>query len=199
MISVKKVGAVAAAIGVALGLGACSAKPGVALEVNGRTYTESQVDRALVEYNALIEGTDRDFNKTDFVWVLAGADATLAYGEQVGVTITDEQALQALSQQTGEEFLALGGDYSPTFLHVIKWNLVASALRQTGVDQEAYQQLRDSLQVDVNPRYGSGAFDRTTGHYARPSFGDARTVEELLAGSGQTDGAGETDGQSDAE
>ncbi|WP_022867630.1 hypothetical protein [Schaalia vaccimaxillae] len=174
MFSVKKVGVVAAAAVVALGLGACSAKPGIALEVNGRTYTEADVDQAMLQYNSLIEGTENDLSKTDIVWMLANADAPIQYAEKAGLTVSDEDVQAALEANATEELAAFDGNYSSTFLHLIKWNLVASAVTRSNLDMDAFQQIQAQQQIEVNPRYGEGMIDPQTRHYVLATFGDAK-------------------------
>ena len=139
------------------GLGACSAQPGVALQVGDTTYSEADVTQAVDQYDQMF---GQDPGRSDFVAALANAHHILEMGTDHGIVVddatVDTQIEAAKEQQTITD---VPDHINHALMDLLRMQLTVSELQAKVSDT---QQLSDELaqkqaQADlhVNPRYGT--------------------------------------------
>ena len=133
-------------------LAACSAQPGVALNIDGTTYTEDEVSEAAQQLSQI---SGQQFPTAGVVYVLAQGEAVREVANQDGVEFSDEDARNALASANAA---AVG---------VVRINQLL-VLLQGKVDQQVLAQEMAEVQkgkdIELNPRYG--ALDENNAVYA---------------------------------
>lgn len=140
-------------------LAACSAQPGVALNIDGTTYTEDEVSEAARQLSQI---SGQQFPTAGVVYVLAQGEAVREVANQHGVEFSDEDARNALAsvQSPGEPANAAA-------VGVVRINQLL-VLLQGKVDQQVLAQevaeVQKGKDIELNPRYG--ALDENNAVYA---------------------------------
>ena len=173
MFTVKKVAVIAASFVVALGLGACSAHPGSAFVLNGVSYSESDLAAASAQYNAMTGGT---LTSSSLVPTLVNVETIDAAAQMIGITVSDQEVdlyFASLVEQ-GRIQAPEEGELTPVMREIIRSTLVQQLLGQLNEPQreamtEAYAQLKETMELEVNPRYASMDAE---GQTLTPLFGD---------------------------
>ncbi|WP_143236761.1 hypothetical protein [Actinomyces urinae] len=130
-------------------LAACSAQPGVALKIDGTTYTEDEVSEAAQQLSQI---SGQQFPTAGVVYVLAQGAAVREVADQHGVEFSDEDARNALAsvQSPGEPV-------NEAAVGVVRINQLL-VLLQGDLDQQALAQevteAQKNKDVELNPRYG---------------------------------------------
>lgn len=173
MFTVRRAAGVAAAAVLALGLGACSAKPGTAFVMNGVPYSESDLAAASAQYNAMTGGA---LASSSLIPIMVNIGAIGAAAEQIGITVTDQEVDAYFSSLVAEGRIQApeGGSLSPVMREIIRSTVVRQRLASLDEEQaaamtEAYTQLKDSMELEVSPRYASVD---AKGRALAPIFGD---------------------------
>lgn len=169
----KKVAVIAASFVVALGLGACSAHPGSAFVLNGVSYSESDLAAASAQYNAMTGGT---LTSSSLVPTLVNVETIDAAAQMIGITVSDQEVdlyFASLVEQ-GRIQAPEEGELTPVMREIIRSTLVQQLLGQLNEPQreamtEAYAQLKETMELEVNPRYASMDAE---GQTLTPLFGD---------------------------
>lgn len=189
MFTVKKAAAIAASVAIALGLGACSAHPGSAFVLNGVSYSESDLAAASAQYNAMTGGT---LVSSSLVPTLVNVETIDAAAQMIGITVSDQDVdlyFASLVEQ-GRIQAPEEGELTPVMREIIRSTLVQQLLGQLNEPQreamtEAYAQLKDTMELEVNPRYASMDAE---GQTLTPLFGDVvqanKSTQTLLNGGG---------------
>lgn len=189
MFTVKKAAAIAASVAIALGLGACSAHPGSAFVLNGVSYSESDLAAASAQYNAMTGGT---FVSSSLVPTLVNVETIDAAAQMIGITVSDQDVdlyFASLVEQ-GRIQAPEEGELTPVMREIIRSTLVQQLLGQLNEPQreamtEAYAQLKETMELEVNPRYASMDAE---GQTLTPLFGDVvqanKSTQTLLNGGG---------------
>ncbi|MCS4485210.1 hypothetical protein NXS08_06990 [Gleimia sp. 6138-11-ORH1] len=149
--NVKRLITTVAAGALALGLGACSAHPGVALIVDGKEYRTVEVTQAAQEAS-LVAGNPVQANTIiDF---LSRLETAKELAELNGVDISMEQVRAELEKGLPEGT----GPLSDITVETFYVNSVLQNLNQK-LGQQAYSQLfletQAERKVEINPRFGS--------------------------------------------
>ncbi|MCI1641693.1 MAG: hypothetical protein LKI58_01455 [Actinomyces sp.] len=141
------------------GLGACSAQPGVALQVGDTTFTEADITQAAEQYEAM---TGSSVDRYQYVWSLSTIPAFLDAAESQGVSVDDatlDADLQSLVDS--QSLTEVPDDLSPALREILRYQFVYSELSSSDVDpttfNAAYDAAQKSIPVTVSPRYGSAA------------------------------------------
>lgn len=169
----KKAAVIAASFVVALGLGACSAHPGSAFVLNGVSYSESDLAAASAQYNAMTGGT---LTSSSLVPTLVNVETIDAAAQMIGITVSDQEVdlyFASLVEQ-GRIQAPEEGELTPVMREIIRSTLVQQLLGQLNEPQreamtEAYAQLKETMELEVNPRYASMDAE---GQTLTPLFGD---------------------------
>lgn len=189
MFTVKKAAAIAASVAIALGLGACSAHPGSAFVLNGVSYSESDLAAASAQYNAMTGGT---LVSSSLVPTLVNVETIDAAAQMIGITVSDQDVdlyFASLVEQ-GRIQAPENGELTPVMREIIRSTLVQQLLGQLNEPQreamtEAYVQLKETMELEVNPRYASMDAE---GQTLTPLFGDVvqanKSTQTLLNGGG---------------
>lgn len=189
MFTVKKAAAIAASVAIALGLGACSAHPGSAFVLNGVSYSESDLAAASAQYNAMTGGT---LVSSSLVPTLVNVETIDAAAQMIGITVSDQDVdlyFASLVEQ-GRIQAPEEGELTPVMREIIRSTLVQQLLGQLNEPQreamtEAYAQLKETMELEVNPRYASMDAE---GQTLTPLFGDVvqanKSTQTLLNGGG---------------
>ena len=189
MFTVKKAAVIAASFVVALGLGACSAHPGSAFVLNGVSYSESDLAAASAQYNAMTGGT---LTSSSLVPTLVNVETIDAAAQMIGITVSDQEVdlyFASLVEQ-GRIQAPEEGELTPVMREIIRSTLVQQLLGQLNEAQreamtEAYAQLKETMELEVNPRYASMDAE---GQTLTPLFGDVvqatTSTHNLLNGGG---------------
>ena len=189
MFTVKKAAAIAASVAIALGLGACSAHPGSAFVLNGVSYSESDLAAASAQYNAMTGGT---LVSSSLVPTLVNVETIDAAAQMIGITVSDQDVdlyFASLVEQ-GRIQAPEERELTPVMREIIRSTLVQQLLGQLNEPQreamtEAYAQLKETMELEVNPRYASMDAE---GQTLTPLFGDVvqanKSTQTLLNGGG---------------
>ncbi len=189
MFTVKKAAAIAASVAIALGLGACSAPPGSAFVLNGVSYSESDLAAASAQYNAMTGGT---LVSSSLVPTLVNVETIDAAAQMIGITVSDQDVdlyFASLVEQ-GRIQAPEERELTPVMREIIRSTLVQQLLGQLNEPQreamtEAYAQLKETMELEVNPRYASMDAE---GQTLTPLFGDVvqanKSTQTLLNGGG---------------
>lgn len=182
------------ALGLAVGLSACSANPGVALEVGDTTYTEADITTALDQYSEMF---GQDAGRQEFVWTLARYATVIPVGDTHGVSVTEQDVTDQLQAAVDQQQIASVPDsLNHALSDLLRAQLVVSGLQSAVPDTQALNdeltQALSSTDVSMNPRYGAYSIDGTPGSVL---LGDVVDADELAAatGPGQSgDGSGQS-------
>lgn len=147
----KRVVAGATGIVAVFALAACSAQPGVAVSVNGKTYTEDDVSQAAEELS-LLTGNATSAANVAYVLTLEGPLAELS--EASGIEFSEEDARKALAPVE----VMRGEPASDAAVATIRASQLFQLLQTTADPNLVSQQLAaamSSQDLQINPRYGS--------------------------------------------
>lgn len=153
--SVAVVGAIAAVAA----LSGCYADPGTVAEVEGRTITESDLDRVSTELGPFLADASRGAVLTALVQSEAGG----VLAGRNDIEVTDERAvefLDSIATNSGVE----PSDWSEGSLTIARMQLIGQELSQLPDPEAITAQFEDvlaDLDITVSPRYGE--YDPTTG------------------------------------
>ncbi|MDC4233704.1 hypothetical protein M3T53_08295 [Actinomyces sp. B33] len=186
------VAACAAAIG-AVALSACAAHPGVALSVDGRTYTEAEIDEGIAQYSQML---GKHLDRPQFVLGLPATETMTRAAESMGVAATVEEIDAFVAEKQAEGTIGpIDGEISSTMYDILGYLLnserVNAAAAGMSADEIADLQARineisSSQRVEVNPRYGT--IDEALGKIVAPRFGDVVDLSSFAdAGDGADD------------
>ncbi|WP_165216234.1 hypothetical protein [Schaalia sp. ZJ1691] len=176
MISVKKMAFVAAVAAVALGAGACSARPGTAAEINGTRYTDADVSYAAAQFTEL---TGKAASPSAIVAALPSIVALEEAAAQTDLSVSDEDVVK-----TVDEAIAAGNlkkatsELTPTTIMLLRNQLLVAQVRNSpAVDQiaEQFKQIAQQQDVTMNPRYGT--VNQITRQLVPPTFGDVKSLQ----------------------
>lgn len=138
------------AVALSVSLGACSAKPGVALVVDGATYTEDQVSRSANEVSLAM---GQPIKAADITTVLALADSYIEVGKSHNVDVSDQDVRNLYAQRTQNN----GGELSAATVKVLRAAQISQELAQSVPAEEIgaqIGQLQAGRDIELNPRYG---------------------------------------------
>lgn len=152
-----------AAAGLALGLGACSAQPGVAAKVGGTTFSEAEVTSAIEQYDATFGQT---VERSQMISGLIQSAFLEQMGNNNDITITDSQVDDALESLKSQGTITeIPSPLSEGLYDLFRGELASTQLSNTGRDNDdlnaEYTQLIADTPVTLNPRYGT--FDASEG------------------------------------
>ncbi len=175
------------------GLGACSAQPGVALEVGDTTFSEGDITQASEQYSAM---TGNTIERYQFVWSLSTIPTFLDAAQSMGVTVDDATLDTNLQSLVDSQSLKdVPDDMSPALREILRYEFVYSTLQTSGVDptafNAAFDQARAGVEVSVNPRYGSSAPSAATGQLDT-ALADVVTAQSLAQSGGSDQQPGES-------
>lgn len=156
-------GATAATVTVAAALAGCSAQPGTAAVVDGRTITQSQLEDTHADLAPVLEGLDV---RTTLVTMIV-APFFIEAAEENGVGVSADQAeatARQSAEQAGTAYQPLGEDA----LEVVRFTMAAQQLQTLPDGAEVLSDVEEQIfaaDLDVNPRYGD--LDEETGQLVR--------------------------------
>ncbi len=183
-----------AAVGAAIGLGACSAQPGVALQVGDASYSEADITTAAAQAKEMFGS---DVSREDLVWSLVSASNVVDLGTQHDVTVSDDDVTAVIQQEVTQQYIASAPDnLNPALNEILRAQLVANELQQaSGADTTALSQelatVQEAADIRLNPRYGT--LDSTN----TPT---ASTIGDVLQSSSATGSSSSSDsGSGDSE
>lgn len=179
----------AAAAGLVIGLGACSALPGVALRVGDSTYTEAQVTTTADQVKQMFGS---DVTRQNLVWSLIQAKAVEDVGAAHKVVVDDAAVQDQIAAAVKAKSITWAPqDPSPALMDLLRTQIIANQLEGAGIDTATLSKdLATAMageQVDMSPRYG--AYDPVKG-------AKAATLGDVVASAGMsgTSGSGTTGG-----
>lgn len=188
----KTMVAALAAAGLALGLGACSAQPGVAARVGGTAISETEVTSAVQQYDAAF---GQSVERSQMISGLIQSEFLEKMAKNNGITITDTQVDDALkSLKSQGSITEIPAPLSEGLYALFRGELASSQLsssgRQTADLSKEYSALIAGTTVELNPRYGT--FDATKG-ITSALVGDV-VNDSTLSSTGSTSGGGSQSG-----
>ncbi|MDO5049444.1 MAG: hypothetical protein Q4D87_06140 [Actinomycetaceae bacterium] len=134
----------------ALGLAACSAQPGVAVSVNGETYTEDAVGEVSLELSQIF---GQFIEPAAVASLLIVEPAVVEVADANGIEFTEADARKRLASFEEEA----GEPLSDATVSVFRMNELLKVLG-SGPDAQAAQiQIAEAIQgldAELNPRYG---------------------------------------------
>ncbi|MDO5034252.1 MAG: hypothetical protein Q4E01_02575 [Actinomycetaceae bacterium] len=140
----------ATGVAVAFALAACSAQPGVALNVNGTTYSEDEVSNAAMQ---LTELSGQPYSTAGVTYMLMLEPVMRDLAKANGIEFSEEDArnaLAAVKEMTGEPA-------SEAAVTVVRTSQLYSLLERTLPPEQLSQEITETLaalDLEVNPRYG---------------------------------------------
>lgn len=146
----KRLAAGATGLALVLGLSACSAQPGVALNVNGVTYTEDEVSQAADQISEL---SGQTFPLAGVAYMLAQEPALREVANANGIDFSEADARKAMAsveEQTGVPV-------SDAAVTVVRANQLYYLLSQSLNPEVAIAMIQESMadmDIEYNPRYG---------------------------------------------
>ncbi|MCI7513899.1 hypothetical protein [Schaalia hyovaginalis] len=178
---VKTAALIAAASIVALGLGACTAQPGTAVSVNGVAYSEADITRGVEDYAEL---TGQPLDRSTVVRMVPDALKFTELATELDLPAGDEQVQAYL-----DDLVASGKVAAPehgigkVMTEILRYTVISTQINTldqatVATAQEKFQEIADSQQVEINPRYGTSLPDGTT---ALPKFADVVDTADLAA------------------
>lgn len=179
--AIKKAAAVIGIAAAVAGLGACSAKPGVAVAVGDYTYSDADIQEGARQFAALGgQGAEpRVLAHQVGEWRLR-----VLIGEQLGLDLSDEvvaEQIQSLESQSG---LKLGEEPGAVLSDFIRDRIVQTSLSTLQLSEEEITELNQNVAVlienndiEVNPRYGT--INTEYQMMEDPVFGDVITSADL--------------------
>lgn len=189
----KRVLAALTAAGLALGLGACSAQPGVAAKVGDTTISEAEVTSAIEQYDSAF---GQSVDRSKMISGLIQSAFLEKMAENNDITITDSQVDDALkSLKSQGSITEIPAPLSQGLYDLFRGELASTQLSNTGRANDdlsaEYTKLIADTPVTLNPRYGT--FSASAG-ITSTLVGDVVNDSALMAGGSQS---GDTSGQSD--
>ncbi len=189
----KRVLAALTAAGLALGLGACSAQPGVAAKVGDTTISEAEVTSAIEQYDSAF---GQSVDRSKMISGLIQSSFLEKMAENNDITITDSQVDDALkSLKSQGSITEIPAPLSQGLYDLFRGELASTQLSNTGRANDdlsaEYTKLIADTPVTLNPRYGT--FSASAG-ITSTLVGDVVNDSALMAGGSQS---GDTSGQSD--
>ncbi len=148
-----------AGIAVVTALAGCSGAPGTVAEIDGRTITETELDRVVDELGPFLN----DASVTAVLTALLQSEAGIELGELNDLEVDAARAvtfLDSIAQNAGVE----PSDWSEGSLTIARMQLLGQDLAQLPDPEAAtaqYEEILADLDVTVNPRYGE--YDPSTG------------------------------------
>lgn len=138
------------AVALATSLGACSAQPGVALVVDGSTYTEDQVSQATNEVSSVL---GQPIKNHDITTVLALADSYIEVGKAHNIEVSDQDVRNFYAKRSEET-----GRLSDPAVKVLRVSQIFQELSTSVPSDEIgtqIGQLQADRDIEMNPRYGT--------------------------------------------
>jgi len=139
------------------GLGACSAQPGVALQVGDTTYTEADVTQSIDQFDAMF---GQEPGRSEFVSALASAHHIQEMGADHGIVVDDatvESQIKAAEEQ--QSITTVPDDLNHALVDLLRMQITVSDLQSAVSDtSQLTQELAEkqaSADVRLNPRYGT--------------------------------------------
>lgn len=148
---------VAALLIAALALAGCSARPGTAAVVDGRSISESELSDAVEDLTALLGAPA---GTTPVLERLIKEPVAVEVGSEIGISVTDDQVhdfLDGIAEQEGRQPPA---SYSSGATTVGRFIMITSAAPQDETGAQLLQEIETrsaELDVELNPRYGTWA------------------------------------------
>lgn len=176
----------AALIGM-FGLGACTAQPGTAVNVNGVAYTETDITRGVEDYATL---TGQTLDRSTVVRMVPDALKFTELAQELGLEANDEDVQAYLDGLIASgQVVAPKDGVGKVLTEILRYTIIEQQMgvldTQTLMDaQQHFQEISASQRVEMNPRYGTALPD---GRAALPKFGDVveplgRAAEEGIEG-----------------
>ncbi len=189
----KRVLAALTAAGLALGLGACSAQPGVAAKVGDTTISEAEVTSAIEQYDSAF---GQSVDRSKMISGLIQSSFLEKMAQNNDITITDSQVDDALkSLKSQGSITEIPAPLSQGLYDLFRGELASTQLSNTGRANDdlsaEYTKLIADTPVTLNPRYGT--FSASAG-ITSTLVGDVVNDSAFKAGGSQS---GDTSGQSD--
>lgn len=189
----KRVLAALTAAGLALGLGACSAQPGVAAKVGDTTISEAEVTAAIEQYDSAF---GQSVDRSKMISGLIQSSFLEKMAQNNDITITDSQVDDALkSLKSQGSITEIPAPLSQGLYDLFRGELASTQLSNTGRANDdlsaEYTKLIADTPVTLNPRYGT--FSASAG-ITSALVGDVVNDSAFKAGGSQS---GDTSGQSD--
>ena len=139
------------------GLGACSAQPGVALQVGDTTYTEADVTQSIDQFDTMF---GQEPGRSEFVSALASAHHIQEMGADHGIVVDDatvESQIKAAEEQ--QSITTVPDDLNHALVDLLRMQITVSDLQSAVSDtSQLTQELAEkqaSADVRLNPRYGT--------------------------------------------
>lgn len=155
--------AACAAAGLVLGLGACSAQPGVAAKVGDTTISEAEVTSAIQQYDSAF---GQSVERSQMITGLIQSEFLEQMGKNNGITITDSQVDDALkSLKSQGSVTEIPSPLSEGLYDLFRGELASTQLSNSGRENDdlnsEYTKLIADTPVTLSPRYGT--FDASAG------------------------------------
>ncbi len=138
-------------------LAGCSAHPGAAAVVDGRTIGVDELATASEQLSPIFQGAATQ----DLLGVLITEPYVTAVAADRGVGVSDQQArdlLRTVTEQALGEEAAADAEFGAGALAVARYSLAATALQDLPDAQAAAQEFQERVaeaDVEVNPRFGT--------------------------------------------
>lgn len=148
--SIKRVLTAVAAASLALGVGACSARPGVALVVDGVEYRTSEVQRVSAEVQAI---TGQVVPAQTVVNFISRTAAAKDMAREHGLALTTDKVRAEIEKEvrgldSALSDLTIDTFYTNAVLNQLNEKLGAQQYKQSFLETQAKHK------VEVNPRFG---------------------------------------------
>lgn len=132
-----------------LALGACSARPGTAAVVDGRTITEAELAAAATELNVFL-----NLASTDVLAMLILVAPRAEVATENGLTYSDDTVQQALADAYANAGHPAPARFAESTLVAARSILLDQQLSQSQFAAEVRERAA-GMDVELNPRYGT--------------------------------------------
>lgn len=155
-----------------MGLGACSAQPGVAVSVNGQQFTDADIARGIADYAEL---TGQTLQPTSIAHMLPDAMKFTELAQQLGLEASDEDVQEYLDTLIESGMVAQPeGEIGTVMTEILRYTIIGNQINAmdentVAIAKDIFDSITEAQQVQVNPRYGTVAED---GSLIAPLFGD---------------------------
>ena len=172
------------------GLGACSAQPGVALQVGDTTYTEADITQSIDQFDEMF---GQEPGRSEFVAALASAQYIQEMAKDHDIVVDDatvQSQLEAAKQQ--QSITALPDNLNHALVDLLRMQISVSDLQSKVSDTsqltKELSEKQSTADVRLNPRYGQ--LD-SANQIISSKFGDVVSAESAQSGA---DGSGSGNG-----
>ena len=145
-----------AAVGLVLGLGACSAHPGMALKVNDVSYTEAEISQGADQFE---EMSGQEVSRQAMVSTLVTAQAFNELAANHDIVVDDQAIVDQIKAGAAQGSFAVALERpARAVLDIFRLQLISTQLQGSGLDVMALTEELTTIQseadVQVSPRYG---------------------------------------------